>query len=494
MPRPLAPLRALPGAASLVLLVALAATPARSAVRRAPAWRTPARVAAGNAVAPLVTRMDRYLQQHEVDGVTMDWRYDVSPSEEIRQTVVCQLLAYNELYRLQPRPRVHDDIVQHADFMIGRLADIRSYTPFDGMLAYALLGAWEATHETRFLTVGTQVTNDLLAIPTEQCVLNGGLMLAMATAEYAHLTGDAAATQKTSDILGLLGSYQNADGSFPHWCPGSRDIHYTGWMAMELIHLDRLTGDARIPGFLSSMTGFLAGRIGADGRAIYEQPCAGGPPGCMEYFYSRATGCGYDYDSRGWTVEPAYCVLAFDRMASAKLAITLQFLLSLESGGTFKDLYAYWPPPSDPEYPWTIADTSVVNMSIIFWAMATVLTDRVARGTPETLVLYDDTLTDAPPTAPGAPGALALSVGPNPARGPCTLRFTLPHADPARIDVCDAGGRRVRGFPAEWRAPGPHAVPWDGLDDAGRPAPSGVYWARVVTRDGARTARFALVR
>lgn len=494
MPRPLAPLRALVGAASLVALLALGSAPVWATASHASARAGPAFATVDDAVAPLVVRMDRYLQQHEVDGVTMDWRYDVSPSEEIRQTVVCQLLAYVELYRLQPRQRLRDDIVQHADFMIGRLADIRSYTPFDGMLAYALLGAYEATHETRFLTVGTQVTNDLVAIPTEQCVLNGGLMLAMATAEYAHLTGNAAAAQKTSDILGLLGAYQNADGSFPHWCPGSRDIHYTGWMAMELIHLDRLTGDARIPGFLASMTSFLAGRIGTDGRAIYEQPCPGGPPGCMEYFYSRATGCGYDYDSRGWTVEPSYCVLAFDHMANARLSITLQFLLSLESGGTFEDLYAYWPPPEDPEYPWTIADTSVVNMSIIFWAMATVLTDRAARGTPETLVLYDDTLTEVPPPAPGPPPLLTLTVGPNPARGTCTLRFTLPHADPARVEVWDAGGRRVRAFPAAWRAPGPHAEAWDGLDDAGRPAPSGVYWARVATRDGTRTARFALVR
>src|SRR5262249_10970338 len=98
-------------------------------VRRDTSWHDP--------LGSLVRRMDRYLHNNEVDGVTMDWRYRVSPSEEIRQTVVCQLLAYVELQRLHPNGRLRREVVQHADFMIGRLADIRSYTPFDGMLAYS---------------------------------------------------------------------------------------------------------------------------------------------------------------------------------------------------------------------------------------------------------------------------------------------------------------------------------------------------------------------
>src|SRR5262245_2525406 len=179
-------------------------------------------------IAPLVQRMDRYLHQNEVDGVTMDWRYQVIPSEEIRQTVVCQVLAYADLYRLRPRPRIRDEIVRHADFLLGRLGEIQSHSPFDGMLAYCLLAAYETTGEARFLTAGGDVTTELLAIPTGQCVLNGGLMVAMATAEFALLTGRADALQKTHDILDQLAPYQNADGSFPHSCVGSRELHYTG--------------------------------------------------------------------------------------------------------------------------------------------------------------------------------------------------------------------------------------------------------------------------
>src|SRR5215831_14633128 len=139
-------------------------------------------------LAPMLRWIDDYLQRFEVDGVTMDWRYSVIPSEEIRQSVVCQLLAYVELSRLDPRSRLRIEVTRHADFLIGRLDSVRSYTPFDGMLAHSLLGAYEITRQQRFLDAGSAVMRDLLAIPTSQCILNGGLMVAMATAEYTRLT------------------------------------------------------------------------------------------------------------------------------------------------------------------------------------------------------------------------------------------------------------------------------------------------------------------
>jgi hypothetical protein len=468
-----------------LLALACAGLPAAGPAR-ADAWADP--------LAPIVRRMDDYLQLHEVDGVTMDWRYSVIPSEEIRQTVVCQVLAYVELYRLDPRPRLRVEIVRHADFMLARLADIRSYTPFDGMLAYALLGAYETTGEQRFLDVGAQVTNDMLAIPTGECRLNGGLMVAMATAEYALLTGDAGAAQKTRDILAQLVFEQNPDGSFPHWCSGTRDIHYTGWMAMELIHIRRMIDDPHPAAFLASMNAFLEGRIAPDGKAVYQEPCPGVPGGVC-YYYSRGSGC-TDYDSRGWTVEPAYCVLLFDHMGSPQYQPVMTFLASLENGGTFKDLYDYWPPPSDPEYPWTIADTSVVNMSIIFWALATQVTDRIGRGVPVDLQLDDliDTTATPPEPPPVVFESRPIAVAPNPARGEATLRFSLAAGEEGSLAVYDAGGRRVRVLESGALARGMHTTRWDGRDASGRPAPSGVYFARLRTTAREETRSFVFVR
>lgn len=468
----------------LAMLLALLAVAAPRAAR---AWDDP--------LAPMLRRMDRYLQLNQQEGgVTMDWRYSVSASEEIRQSVVCQLLAYVELYRLDPRPRLRVEIVRHADFMIGRLADIRSYTPFDGMLAYSLLAAYEVTGVQRFHDVGQQVSDDMLAIPTWQCKLNGGLMVAMAMAEDVHLTGNPAAAQKIHDIFAGMEYLQNPDGSFPHWCDESRDIHYTGWMGMEMIHIRRYVQDARLDAFLPSMTTFLESRIQPDGRASYQDYCPE-VPGDTCYYYSRATGCSYDYDSRAWTVEPSYCALIFDVMGSWKYPIVMDFLASLENGGTFKDQYAYWPPPSDPEYPWTIADTSVVNMSIIFWALSTQVAERIARGVPVDLQLDDliDTTETPPPPPPPAPLARPLVAEPNPARAGCTLRYALAAQGEGSLAIYDASGRRVRVLERGSLAGGAHAPVWDGRDDDGRPLPGGVYFARLRAGAHDETRRIALV-
>jgi len=435
----------------------------------------------------LVQRIDRYLQDHEVDGVTRDPRWVLNETEEIRQSVVCQLLAYCELERINPQPRTREDVIEHADFLIARLDQMRAHAPFDGMLGYALLEAYEITGLTRFLDAGRTIVFELIDIPTEQCVLNGGLMLAMATGEFARITGHGGCAEKTTAILDLLVPYQNADGSFPHWCWGSRDIHYTGWMGMELIHLQRLTGDARIAGWLSSMSAFLEGRIGPDGRAIYEEPCDG-VAGCTNYYYSRASGCWYDYDTRGWTVEPAYCALVFDHQNAAQYPTVMRFLLSLEKGGTIPDLYGYWPPPSDPEYPWTNADTSVVNMSVIFWAMTTALADRAARAPVESLPLLE-----ASAFVPSE-RRLTLSVGPNPSRGECVFHLTLADEGDASLEVHDAAGRRVRSLPLSPGIPGERTLVWDGRDDAGNALPNGVYFARLRATGETAVARVALTR
>ena len=443
---------------------------------------------------PMLRRTDDYLQKFEVNGVTMDWRYSVIPSEEIRQTVVCQLLAYVELSRLDPRARLRVEILHHADFLLGRLHEIRSFAPFDGMLAYSLLGAYEITHQQRFLDSSAVIIHDLLAIPTPQCRLNGGLMAAMATAEYWRLTGDTQAEQKTHDIVAQLTQYQNADGSFPHWCMGSRDIHYTAWMAMELIHIERMCDDAHIEPFLASMSAFLAQRIAPNGRAVYEEPCPG-VPNCTLYYYSRMTGCDYDLDSRGWTVEPAYCGLLFDRQGLPQYQPVMTFLDSLESGGTIPDLYAYWPPPTDPEYPWTTADTSVVCMSINFWALSTEVTDRIQRGLSVDLVLDDliDTTAVLPP-GPPVVAARPLAVQPNPATGACVLHFTLVAPQSGALMVLDASGRKVRTLESGELAAGVHSPRWDGRDDAGRTMPGGVYFARLRLNDGVQSLRFVLLR
>ncbi|HEY6866131.1 MAG TPA: hypothetical protein VI792_02675 [Candidatus Eisenbacteria bacterium] len=365
------------------ILVALAGAGLLAAAlacgRAGPAGRGPERADAGDALVPLLYRMDLYFQRHEREGVAMDWRYRVDPAEETRQTVVCQLLGYAEIDRVLPTRRTEREITDRADFLVRHLDAIRSHTAFDGLLAYGLLAAYEVGGRPRDGREGVRIARELGALPPEQCVLNGGLMAALAIAKAARVTGDPALARRAHGILAEVAGEQNEDGSFPHWCSGSRDVHYTAWMAMELIHLKRMLDDPRIDPMLARMSAFLERHVGDDGRTRYEDT---GPDstGRRRYAYSRASGCAFDYDTRGWTVEPAYCALVFDAQRSPRWAPTLKFLLSLERGGTFADQYDHRPPPDDPEYPWTVADTSVVNMSIIFWALATDLAVRASRA------------------------------------------------------------------------------------------------------------------
>jgi hypothetical protein len=431
----------------------------------------------------MVRRMDRYFVEHAVDGVTLDSRFDINPPEAIRQSVVCQLLGYAELEALHPRRRFVTAMSRDGDYLIAHLDQVRSHTPFDGMLGYSLLAAYEVTHEARHLAAARLVVDEMLAIPTEECILNGGLMVAMATAKDAQLFGSAASDAKTRAILAQLARFQNPDGSFPHWCFGSRDIHYTGWMAHELIHLERMTGEPSIAPMLAHMGAFMESRIGPSGASVYEEPC-GDYPGCVTAYYSRATGCDYDYDTRGWTVEPGYQLLLFDHLHSPKFAPVFRFMRSLERDGTFPDLYAYWPPPSDPEYPWTIADTSVANMSIIFWSLSTALRDRhdvtdarLAWGDepeePASPAVVDPRPVEPVPRTPPRP---VLETAPL-VVGQEELRFTLPSPAEVRLRVVDLSGRLVREIRAGEMSAGTHAVRWDQDDADGRRVSSGVYFA-----------------
>ena len=467
------------------------------------AWPACAARPAGDPLPGVLRRVEHFLRRHEVDGVTLDARYELNRTEVIRQTVVCQVLAYAELHEIERSKRLRREVLEHADFMLGRLDELRSHTPFDGMLAYALWSAWEVTGEDRFHAAALEVAAELRAMPTEELILNGGLMVAMATALEWKLTGLEEAKQKTQDIVAQLAWFENEDGSFPHWCQGTRDIHYTGWMGVELIHVASLLDDPSIGGYLSRMSAFLAARTGPDGAPVYDGPCPWSPTDCVIHYWSRASGCTIDYDTRGVTVEPAYTALLLDHAGSPKFAAVAGFLDGIEDGGVIADMFGYLPPPGDVYYPWSRADTSVINMSVIFWVLATNATDRARRGADVVLDLVEEpeeaaalTLGEDPParvrdreTLPG----VALTVGPNPARGACRLGFALAVPGRVRLAIVDVRGRRVRSLADRAFGDGAHALAWDGRDDAGRAAPPGAYVARLETPEGRAARRLVLL-
>jgi hypothetical protein len=91
--------------------------------------------------------------------------------------------------------------------------------------------------------------------------------------------------------------------------------------------------------------------------------------------------------------------------------------------------------------------------------------------------------------APGQASAARLRAWPQPSRGACTLEFALDRGGPVALRVLDTAGRSVRTLLRSRRDAGRHAVAWDGRDDAGRPVPAGVYFARLSASGTEQRAR-----
>ena len=117
--------------------------------------------------------------------------------------------------------------------------------------------------------------------------------------------------------------------------------------------------------------------------------------------------------------------------------------------------------------------------------------------TPQTVVpvvMNVNALVDAPGDGPPAAFALGAAV-PNPFNPATTISFAVP-AGGGAIDlrVFDAAGRLVRTLRRDFAPAGLHRVVWNGIDDDGAPAASGVYFTRLLGPGFKATRKMTLVR
>jgi len=87
---------------------------------------------------------------------------------------------------------------------------------------------------------------------------------------------------------------------------------------------------------------------------------------------------------------------------------------------------------------------------------------------------------------------LPLRLAPNPARSEPTVNFVLKNAADVSLEVIDVHGRLVRRLAPGTLSTGPHAVTWDGTDNAGARSPDGRYFLRVLL-DGRVSGRTSAV-
>ncbi|HYM82422.1 MAG TPA: metallophosphoesterase [Candidatus Limnocylindria bacterium] len=95
----------------------------------------------------------------------------------------------------------------------------------------------------------------------------------------------------------------------------------------------------------------------------------------------------------------------------------------------------------------------------------------------------------------GSESALSLlSSEPNPFALETRISFRLSAPGPARLQVLDALGRRVRTLAEGPRTAGRHDLTWDGRDDRGEPLGAGVYFAVLETPTGTWARRMVRIR
>ena len=102
-----------------------------------------------------------------------------------------------------------------------------------------------------------------------------------------------------------------------------------------------------------------------------------------------------------------------------------------------------------------------------------------------------------PLEAPGDPLPAAIRLlrsAPNPFNPMTSIDYVVSSRAPVALGVFDVRGRLVRRLDQGMRPAGRHTATWNGLDDAGRAAPSGTYVCRILTRDDAGALKLMLVR
>jgi hypothetical protein len=87
-----------------------------------------------------------------------------------------------------------------------------------------------------------------------------------------------------------------------------------------------------------------------------------------------------------------------------------------------------------------------------------------------------------------------VHASPNPFTESSVIAFELAAPGWAEVEIYDVAGRKLRDLSRSMTTAGEQRVLWDGRDDQGRIAGSGVYMVRVRAQDRATTAKMMLIR
>lgn len=114
------------------------------------------------------------------------------------------------------------------------------------------------------------------------------------------------------------------------------------------------------------------------------------------------------------------------------------------------------------------------------------------------VVTADAQVTINPPVGvggiPPSPFGIRLRAERNPGREPMVFALDVDAAGEQHLEVHDVSGRLVRVVEHGWREQGKRRVTWDGMDESGARAPSGIYLVTLGAANRTARVRVALLR
>lgn len=117
----------------------------------------------------------------------------------------------------------------------------------------------------------------------------------------------------------------------------------------------------------------------------------------------------------------------------------------------------------------------------------------VWNGTEFTLIQPSVTAVEGGSSEPGTRVALRV-IEALPGAGRLAFEIGMPSRERVRLGIYDVAGRRVRSLIDAEVPAGTFRVQWDGKDQAGNAARTGMYFARLSGEFGSRVVRAAFVR
>jgi hypothetical protein len=88
----------------------------------------------------------------------------------------------------------------------------------------------------------------------------------------------------------------------------------------------------------------------------------------------------------------------------------------------------------------------------------------------------------------------ACRITPNPSRGPARIELVLKVPGGVRLGAYDMAGREIAELASRRFEAGTHVITWNGRDESGEEAPSGVYFVRLETSEANTNVKLQYIK